>query len=95
MPLREEVEDRNNRDRARLLLPKAGHPASPSQGLLATFPAAALRKQARLCAENTSACVLLEHGSAPSTGFSALEFLGGRPRTTFLMRSTVESTPLQ
>lgn len=74
MPLGEEVEDRNNRAESQAVLPKAGHPASPSQGLLATFPAAALRKQARHCAESTSACVLLEHGSAPSTGLSASDF---------------------
>lgn len=43
--------------RARLLLPKAGHPASPSQRLLATFPAAAIGTQARQCAESASACL--------------------------------------
>lgn len=51
MPLGEEAEDRNNRAESQgLLLPKAGHPASPSQGLLATLPAAALRKTSQaLC----------------------------------------------
>lgn len=56
--------------RARLLLRKPGHPASPSQGPLDTFPPAALGKQARHCAESLSVCVLGEYGLAPSTGCS-------------------------
>lgn len=56
--------------RARLLLRKPGHPASPSQGPLDTFLPAALGKQARHCEESLSVCVLGEYGLAPSTGCS-------------------------
>lgn len=63
-PPGEEVEELG----ARLLLRKPGHPASPSRGPLDTFPPAALRKQARHCAESCSVFALEEHGPAPSTG---------------------------
>lgn len=46
----------NTERRARPLLRKPGHPASPSQGPLDTFPPAALRKQTRHCAESSSVC---------------------------------------
>lgn len=58
----------NTERRARLLLRKPGHPASPSQGALDTFPPAALRKQTRLCAQHSSVCAPVEYGGAPSTG---------------------------
>lgn len=58
----------NTERRARLLLRKPGHPASPSQGPLDTFPPAALRKQTRHCAESSSVCAPVEYGRAPSTG---------------------------
>lgn len=45
-----------------------GHPASPSQGPLDTFPPAALGKQTRHCAQRSSVCALVEYGRAPSTG---------------------------
>lgn len=58
----------NTERRARLLLRKPGHPASPSQGPLDTFPPAALRKQTRHCAERLSVCTAEEYGLAPSAG---------------------------
>ena len=58
----------NTELRARLLLRKPGHPASPSQGPLDTFPPAALRKQTRHCAGSSSVRAPVEYGRAPSTG---------------------------
>lgn len=53
---------------ARLLLRKPGHPACASQGLLDTFPPAALGKQTRQCAaQRLSGCAAVEYDCAEST----------------------------
>lgn len=88
----------NTELRARLLLRKPGHPASPSQGPLDTFPPAALRKQTRHCAERLSVCTPVEYGHAPSTGCLPLNirihFVCGRPPNTFPKQGTVRAQEL-
>lgn len=63
----------NTERRASLLLRKPGHPASPGQGPLDTFPPAALRKQTRHCAERSSIHASAEYGHPPSAGYLFLK----------------------
>lgn len=81
MPLREEVEDRNNRAQSQAASPQSRASCLSQPGTSGHVSSSCPQKTSRaLC------CVLLEHASAPSTGFSSDQIPGAE-------RSRVDSIP--